>query len=91
MSRPFHFKAAEIEPVAIAMYESECRAYDSGGYRSMGNQLAYQDNQVRAAIVAWASQKSWEDLEPQERERYRDRANDMLLESRDGPPQRERY
>ena len=77
------FSAAEIEPVAIALYESESRAYDSGSY-SFGNQLAYQENQVRAAIVAWASRPSWVDLTPEEREKYRDDAERLLLEARDG-------
>lgn len=71
---------AEIETVAIALYESDCRSYDKGrpSYGSGG--LTYAENQVRAAVVAWASYAPWTELTHKERARWRTEAAHMLSE-----------
>lgn len=71
---------AEIEQVAISLYESDCRYYDKN-VMAYGSQLAFVDNQVRAAVVSWASHKSWTELHPKDRERWRNQAVAMLDEA----------
>ena len=72
---------AEIEIVAIALYESDCRSYNKGRSAYSSSNLAYQENQVRAAVVATASCAPWAELDQQERARWRKEAQDMLEEA----------
>ena len=71
---------AEIESVAIALYESDCRSFDKGRPSWIGGGLSVQDNQVRAAVSAWAAYAPWAELEVRERERWRKEAVAMLSE-----------
>lgn len=71
---------AEIESVAIALYESDCRSFDKGRPSWTGNGLSTQVNPVDAAVTAWASYAPWAELEVRERERWRKEAADMLAE-----------
>ncbi|USN13986.1 hypothetical protein KABACHOK_01500 [Brevundimonas phage vB_BpoS-Kabachok] len=72
---------ADIEMVAIVLYESDCRSFDKGRASWYSGGLSTQDNQVRAAVVATASYAPWAELERQERARWRARAMEMLEES----------
>ncbi|UTC29269.1 hypothetical protein BAMBUS_01870 [Brevundimonas phage vB_BpoS-Bambus] len=72
---------AELETVAIALYESDCRSFDKGKASWHSGGLSTQADQVRAAVVATAGYAPWAALERRERALWRAEALNLLQES----------
>lgn len=73
------YRVEQIEPIAIALYESDCRAFNTQRY---SYDLSYRENPVRDQVLSWGGALSWANLEPEERQRWRAVAVEMLEEAR---------
>lgn len=77
---------AEIEQVAIALYESDCRDYNQGSPSYSSGGLDGAGDPVQSAVVRWANKPAWHRLDRPQRAYWRRAAVEMLEETADNYP-----
>lgn len=74
---------AEIETMAIALYESDCRDYNQGSPSWTSGGLDVARHPVQSAVVRWADKPAWHRLEQPQRAYWRREAVAMFGEGID--------